>query len=46
MLVPIGAVAYHDSLRGDQTIGLFYFDKDAFIMIESIFFFSVVGPIC
>ena len=44
LLVPVGAIAYHDSLHGDQTVGLFDFDKDVFIMLGS-HLFSVAGPL-
>ena len=40
----VGAAAYHDSLRGDQTAGLFDFDKDVSPCL-GFCLFSVAGPL-
>ena len=40
----VGAAAYHDSLRGDQTTGLFDFDKDVSSCLR-VHLFLVVGPL-
>ena len=40
----VGAAAYHDSLRGDQTTGLFDFGKDVSPCLR-VSLFSVARPL-